>query len=84
MLGFSSFSPTEVTYHKKLEYNIWSDVQILGAADKTERGRKKKDTSNYTGSFHKPEVVLSLALNKISGLDAMRYNKEPIIPLYNF
>jgi len=59
VLAFSSFSPTEVTDQKQLEYNFWSNVQILEAADKIERERerKKKDTSNYTGSFHKPEVV---------------------------
>jgi len=37
VLVFSSFSPTEVTDQKQLEYNFWSDVQILDATDKTER-----------------------------------------------
>ena len=57
VLAFSSFSPTEVTSQKQLEYNFWSDVQILNAADKK---RERRETqSNYTGSFHKLEVVLS-------------------------
>jgi len=33
-LAFSSFSPTEVTGQKQLDYSFWSDVQILNAADK--------------------------------------------------
>jgi len=42
---FSSFSPTEVTDQKQLDYNFWSDVQILNAADKNkEKEREKKDT----------------------------------------
>jgi len=52
VLTFSSFSPTEITDQKQLEYNFWNDVQILDAADKTEtdrerereREREKKDT----------------------------------------
>jgi len=59
VLAFSSFSPTEATDQKQLEYRFCSDVQILNAADKTERERRKTQ-SNYTGSFHKPEVVMSL------------------------
>jgi len=41
VLAFSLFSPTEVTDQKQLKYNFWSDVQILDAADKTERERRK-------------------------------------------
>jgi len=66
VLAFSSFSPTEVTGQKQLEYNFWSDIQILNAMDKTERERERerdrergKAQSNDTSSFHKPEVVLS-------------------------
>jgi len=55
---FSSFSPTEFTVQKQIEFSFWSDNQNLNAADKTERERRKTQ-SNYTGSFHKPEVVLS-------------------------
>jgi len=45
-------------------FSYWSDNQNLNAADKTERERerereRRKTQSNYTGSFHKPEVVLS-------------------------
>jgi len=64
VLVFSSFSPTEVTGQKQLDYSFWSDVQILNAADKnTERERerereRRKTQNNYTGSFYKPEVVL--------------------------
>jgi len=70
VLAFSSFSPTEVTDQKQLDYSFWGDVQILNAADKNkerererEREREKRERretqNNYTGSFHKPEVVLS-------------------------
>ena len=34
-------------------------VQSLSAADNKQKNRERKNTSNYTGSFHKPEVVLS-------------------------
>jgi len=44
VLVFSSLSPTEVTDQKQLEYSFWSDVQILDAADKTERERRKTQT----------------------------------------
>jgi len=54
---FSSFSPTEVTDQKQIEFSFWSDNQNLNAADKTERERRKTQ-NNYTGSFHKPEVVM--------------------------
>ena len=57
MLVFSSFFSTEVTDQKQLDYNFWSDVQILNAADKNRE--RKKTQSNYTSSFHKPEVVMS-------------------------
>jgi len=39
VLTFSSFSPTKI---KQLEYNFWSVVQILDAADKAEREEKHK------------------------------------------
>ena len=45
MFAFSSFSPTEVTVQKQIEYSFWSDNQNLNAADKNkEREREKKDT----------------------------------------
>jgi len=49
VLVFSSFSPTEVTGQKQLDYNFWSDVQILNAADKNrererERERRRRRT----------------------------------------
>jgi len=46
MLAFSSFSPTEVTGQKQLEYNFWIDVQILNAADKNREEREKRDTKH--------------------------------------
>ena len=42
-MTFSSFSLTEVTGQKQLEYNFESDVQILNAAVKP-REREKRDT----------------------------------------
>ena len=64
VLAFSSFSPTEVTDQKQIEFSFWCDNQNLNAADKnTERERereRRKTQSNYTSSIHKPEVVLSL------------------------
>ena len=42
MLDFSSFSPTEVTDQKLIEFSFLSDNQNLNAADKIER--EKKDT----------------------------------------
>ena len=57
MFAFFSFSPTEVTVHKQIEFSFWSDNQNLNAADKQRERRKTQ--SNYTGFFHKPEVVLS-------------------------
>jgi len=44
VLAFSLFSPTEVNVQKQIEFSFSSDVQNLNAADKTERGREKKDT----------------------------------------
>jgi len=41
VLTFSSFSPTEVTEQKQIEFNFWSDNQNLNAADKTERERER-------------------------------------------
>jgi len=43
VLAFSSFSPTEVTDQKQLDYSFGSDVQILNAADKNKE-KEKKDT----------------------------------------
>ena len=34
VLAFFSFSPTEVTDQKQIEFNFWCDVQNLNAADK--------------------------------------------------
>jgi len=46
VLAFSSFSPTEVTGQKQLDYNFLSDVQILNAADKNrEREREEGHTT---------------------------------------
>ena len=72
VFAFSSFSPTEVTDQKQIEFSFWSDNQNLNSADKThthththrererERERERRKTqSNYTGFFHKPEVVMS-------------------------
>jgi len=60
VLAFSSFSPTEVTDQKQIDFSFWCDNQNLNAADKNrERERERRTQSNYTGSFHKPEVVLS-------------------------
>jgi len=42
VLAFSSFSPTEVTDQKQIEFNFWSDNQNLNAADKTERKERHK------------------------------------------
>ena len=67
MLTFSLFSPTEITIRKQIEFSFWGDVQNLNAADKTERERRKTQ-NNYTGSFHKPEVVLSPYTSKESWL----------------
>jgi len=59
-VAFFSFSPPEATGQKLLDYNFWSDIQILNAADKNkEREREKKDRKQLYSSFHKPEVVLS-------------------------
>ena len=59
MLAFSSFSPTEVTDQKQIEFSFWSDNQNLNAADKNRERERRKTQSNYTGSFQKLEVVLS-------------------------
>jgi len=60
MFTLSLFSPTEVTDQKQREFSFRSDKQNLNAVDKTERERERRKTqSNYTGSFHKPEVVMS-------------------------
>ena len=65
MFAFSSFSPTDVTDQKQIEFSFLSDNQNITAADKNrererERERERRKTqSNYTGSFHKPEVNLS-------------------------
>ena len=59
VLTFSSISPSEITDQKQLEYNFWSDVQILGAADKLEREKEERHKQLYrflpqTGSSHVP------------------------------
>jgi len=56
---FSSFSPTEVTDQKQIEFSFWGDDQNLIAADKKKERERRKTQNNYTCSFHKPEVVLS-------------------------
>ena len=54
---FFNFSPTEVTDQKQIEFSFWSYIHNLNAEDKYRERRKTQ--SNYTGSFHKPEVVMS-------------------------
>jgi len=63
VLVFSPFSPTEVTEKKQLDYSFWSDVQSQNAADKNRERERRKTQNNYTGSFRKPEVVLSPLCN---------------------
>jgi len=50
-------------YITVLRFRVWSSsesewVQSLCAADKV-KNRRRKNINSYTGSFHKPEVVLS-------------------------
>jgi len=59
VLAFSSFSPTEVTGQKQLEYNFWTDVHIRNTVDKNREIERRETQSNFTSSFHKPEVVMS-------------------------
>ena len=59
MLAFSSFSPTEVTYQKQIDFSFWCDNQNLNAADKNKVRERRRTQGNYIGSFYKPEVVLS-------------------------
>jgi len=57
---FFVFSWAEITLQNLIEFSFWNDVQDLVAEDKTERERERRKTqSNYAGSFHKPEVVMS-------------------------
>jgi len=42
VLAFSSFSPTEGTVQKQIEFSFWSDNQNLNAADKTERKKEER------------------------------------------
>ena len=54
MLAFFSFSPTEFTDQKQLEYNFYSEVQVLDAADKIERERKReRERERETEERHK-------------------------------
>ena len=57
VFAFSSFSPTEVTVQKQIEFSFWRDNQNLNAVDKN-REIEKKDTKQLY-RFHKPEVALS-------------------------
>jgi len=59
VFAFFSFSPIEVTDQKQIEFNFWSDNQNLNAADKNREKERRKTQNNYTGSFHKLEVVMS-------------------------
>ena len=59
VFSFSSFSPTEVTVQKQIDFSFWSDNHNLNGADKNREKERRKTQNNYTGSFHKPEVVLS-------------------------
>jgi len=59
VFAFSSFFPTEVTDQKQMEFSFWSNNQNLNAADKNRERERRNTQNNYTGSFHKPEVVLS-------------------------
>ena len=53
MLAFSLFSPTEVTDQKQLDYNFWSDVQILNAADKNREREKEREREREREERHK-------------------------------
>jgi len=60
VLAFSSFSSKlKDTDQKQFKNNFWSDVQNYVTADKNREREGRKTQNNYTGSFHKPEVVLS-------------------------
>ena len=43
MLPFSSFSPTEVTGQKQLDYIFWGDVQILNVEDKNRERERERE-----------------------------------------
>ena len=60
-VGFFFFFSYWSHWWEAVRVHLLTDVQILNAADKNrERERERRETqSNYTGSFHKPEVVLS-------------------------
>ena len=58
VLAFSS-PKTEDTVQNLIEFSFWSSVQNLVAADNKRDWERRKTQSNYTGSFHKPEIVLS-------------------------
>ena len=46
-----------------LRFRVWSNSESAWVQSRVQRievkNRERKNTSNYTGSFHKPEVVLS-------------------------
>jgi len=58
---FFFVSPTDVTVHKRITISFWNSDQNLNMQQiKIQSKRERRKTqSSYTGSFHKPEVVLS-------------------------
>jgi len=64
--GWIVFSKTFLSYENNtvlriqslIEFRVWSEFRVL-AADKEQMQERKKTQAIYTGSFHKPEVVLS-------------------------
>jgi len=57
VLPFSSFSPTELTGQKQLDYSFWSDVQILNAADKNrERERDREREAGHKAIIQVPST----------------------------
>jgi len=43
VLAFSSFSPTEVTDQKQIEFSFWSDNQNLNASDKNRERERERE-----------------------------------------
>jgi len=42
VFAFSSFSPTEVTVQKQIDFSFWSDNQNLNAVDKNREEREER------------------------------------------
>jgi len=62
VLAFSSFSPTEVTSQKQLDYNFWSDVQIPNAADKN----KERDRERDDGTKLQVHSLIGVVIKRVS------------------